>query len=209
MKTKKLDVSTLIASIIEDTIDVAVTKAAIDEHGGTLTSYLTWLVSRILNYIKYFNNLKEDTNKAFAEGVSLDELFIIDEFAEFIQPRSIRYDASDKETVDLRLRDDKVEDESLLNEAEWVKLQNKFRSLYKMKTDDRTQSIASLRRHVSLGDVIKKVSINEKVRIFEVDGSYIPIPVNTALGCLFTDDYFNSDIDKVLRNWVRKKFNNT
>lgn len=156
-----------------------------------------YVIPRYMKYIYYFGSITEFQTRIL--GKDFDEIFILEEFAPFIPPLTVRYVPSLYWATDL-LKRCSVDDSSLEYE-EFVRLQNHIRRWFKKDAQSGLVSLASIKVHKSLNDVLPLVVYKGKVSYD--DKAFVPLEIyDAAMGNLFEADYFNAKADKVLRQFI-------
>lgn len=164
-------------------------------------------LTKIFQYISLFNNLPELTVTTFAEGRPLDQIEVIDEFADFIYPEAVRLDPTDLRTDNLIVRNPQSEMPADYTYLDWLNLQMTFRSWYKSGFSDGVKSLASLRSPKSLMDALpigsfKKEDGENDIRA--LDDVFIPLPLKPELAVIYRKDYLNSTTDAMIIDWIAR-----
>lgn len=156
-----------------------------------------WVISKYFEYIKYFNTITEYQTRIM--GKELDEINVLNEFVPFITPRTVRYVPSLYWSTDLLKRDNS--NGSACDFEEFIRLQNHIRRWFKKDAQSEVTSLATLKVHKSLADVLPYVAYKGKVSYD--DKAFVPLEIYDAcLGHLFETDYFNTKATKVLSQFI-------
>lgn len=152
-------------------------------------------VSLLFSYIQFFNSLPEDT--VIIDGHPIEDWKILNEFKDFLVPNSVRYESGNRTYVDLLIRETY---EFTPNFNEYSDLISRFRNFFKKDANDQFVSLASIRINRSFEEVRHLITLHDMVRY--MDNPYIPIQVLNGVECLFSNFYFNSDIEQVVQHYV-------
>lgn len=152
-------------------------------------------VEKIFEYINFFNSLPEDTT--IIDCHPIEDWKILNEFKDFIIPNSIRYESGNRTYVDLLCRSSSDLKPSFNDYSDLI---SRFRNFFKKDANDQFVTLASLRINRSFEEVRQLLSISGRVRY--MDNPYIPIEVNNEIVCLFSDYYFNSDVEQIVQHYV-------
>jgi hypothetical protein len=165
-------------------------------------------VNVVMNYIEFFNSL--DEFKTSIDGRVFSDVMILNEFAPWILPRSVRFDPSNISTKDLLVRP--VIDDFKFNYEEYVLACNNIRRCFKSDISGNVTNLDSLRIHKSLNDVMPYITIEMKdvphddefpvYGVRYMNTSFIPIEVDSSLECLFRNDYFNAEANILIADYI-------
>lgn len=156
-------------------------------------------IESIIGLIDYLNNWMGDEDVEIWPGHTIDEVLIPREFADFVYPATIRYDASDRRTANLLVRD-KSDNLCPKTYQEYMDACDAFRGNFKRDASSDMVSVASLRKHVNLSDVDDRISINGRVSYY--NSFFVPIPVKDISVLFEADRYLNDTASAVLEDYV-------
>lgn len=156
-----------------------------------------YVIGEILDYIEYFNTIGEFDVKAL--DVELNQINVPSELAWLVTERLVRLDPSNYWTKQILIYDvEKQHDKSL---AEWNLLCNHFRRFYKRDAVSDMVTLDSLKKSVSIADVLPRVCCNNKVAY--QDKAFVPVDVEAkAVKGLFEPEYFNQSASFVLKRYI-------
>lgn len=167
---------------------------------------LSEAISDILNVINRVNQLgMYDSTIPEWDNRSIDEIEIPSEFSQFVLPSSVRMNAGDIRSKELLV---KPSESKLSNDLTFFKFNtsvSKLRSVMKRDAKDGLVTIGSLRKAVSLSDVLDRFFIVKKGRIFAKLSSdtTLPLELDGNLDCLFEDDYYNTrDLSRIIEDFT-------
>lgn len=156
-----------------------------------------WVISKYFEYINYFNSITEFQTRIMDK--ELEEIQILNEFVPFITPRTVRYVPSLYWSNDLLKRTSS--NGNACDYEEFVKLQNHIRRWFKREAQSELTSLATLKVHKSLADVLPYAAYKGKVSYD--DKAFVPLEIYDAcLGHLFAPDYFNTKVATVLTQFI-------
>jgi ribosomal protein S19 len=156
-----------------------------------------YVIPRYMKYIHYFNSITEFQTRIM--GKEFSEIQILNEFIPFVTPLTVRYVPSLYWSTDLLKRDSSNGDG--LDYEEFIRLSNHIRRWFKKDASSETTSLASIKVHKSLADVLPCVVYKKQVSYD--DKAFVPLEIyDAALGHLFDADYFNAKAIKVLTQFI-------
>lgn len=174
------------------------------------------MVTEIVNYIDYFNTINEFDSYVF-DYQAMDIVMIPNEFVPFIYPRTVKYIPGLRQSTDLLYRQGLPMNFTPVF-SEWVDLCVTWRGLFKKDFNSDVSSLASIKVDKALTDVLDKAVYFDMV---EEDGTYsivndednmgelryetspyIPIPLIPITADLYRNDYYNSDFEKIVRDYL-------
>lgn len=156
-----------------------------------------YVIPRYFKYLSYFNTVTENQTRILDE--SFDNILILNEFKDFVIPRTVRYIPSLYWSADL-LKRTGVNGNGL-DIDEFIKLSNHIRRWFKKDARSEVTSLSALKVNASLADVLANVAY--KGRVSYNDKAFVPLEIYDAcLGYLFEPDYFNTKADKVLEKYI-------
>lgn len=172
--------------------------------GNNTDKEVASIVEELLEYVDLFNSL--DSEATALDGYSLTDLTIINEFAQFIQPASIRFNISTYLTQELKAN---VDSNFKFNKLAFEECQSKFRNLFKKDAVTDRTSVSDLRKHVNLTDIIDKVAypcIQKQDSYMFVsrylNEAYIPYFISLDLSLLFKEGYYNSNSRMMIKDYL-------
>lgn len=180
------------------------------------------LVDRIVGSINYFNSFDEFHYSLEDDAhTSFDKIPILNEFKDFVLPRSVRFEPGNLKTKDLLLRPILDDEEGRRSKDAAKKVSGKFKfDFYSYMMD-----IHNFRRHfkkdansdVAMLDVLKKhISFTEALEhiyVEDADGNkfvksgidaILPYRLKDDFLNLFEDGYFDSSYDTCVINYMHR-----
>lgn len=167
------------------------------------------IMNKMFAYIDFINAQKADeTDKVF--GKDIDKVFIIDEFKDFILPKSVRFKAGNYLCQDLLIRPVLVgSDVTNFSLDDWINVQAEYRGLFKSDISSNITTLNNLRLEFSVSDIEARMAVN--IHVEGTDNSilschyvgepFIPIAIN-LLDQFYKLPYFNASADEVLADYV-------
>lgn len=166
----------------------------------------------IFSYMDFYNTIDEETDSILDDRgnvKSLDNIYILNEFKDWIYPLSIRYNPSDRKTVDLLIRDE-FDEKFKFKYSDYLDACARFRGLFKssIESNQNMTALSTLRMHKSLSEVLNQMmvrlndSANSPMVVVYQGGPFIPIPVRSVVRGLFREDYFNSTSNNVINDYL-------
>lgn len=169
-------------------------------------SELSQAVSDILTVIQRVNQLgMYDTTIPEWDNRSIDEIEIPSEFSQMVLPSSVRFNAGDIRSKELLV---KPAESKLPNDLSFFRFNtsvSKLRSVMKRDSRDGLVTIGSLRKAVSLSDVIDRFFVVRKNKIMAKLSSdtNLPIELIDDVDHLFEDDFYNTrDVNRVIEDFT-------
>lgn len=159
------------------------------------------LISRIIDYINYFNTLPEHTTQVF--GIPLDKVTIINEFKDFLYPLAVRVDILDRRGKNLLSIDRNPSDTvNTYNYAEFMNLQVKFRNYLRKDPNADITTLASAMKQINLFDMISHASCGSRC-VPSADVFYpIPLKPEVATTLFESDLYFIINDSSIINEFV-------
>lgn len=221
-------------SILEEKFKTEFLKMAESNRKISNPQELKGDVDYIFDAIEYFNAFDEySTCLDDTARTEFDKVPILNEFKDFILPRSVRFEPSNLRTRDLLVRSEvELNDDGEVVSPIIIKSNPKFRFVmkdYMKKIDDFRRHfkrdaksdfiyLSELKKHVSFQDVLGMTYVtviysegegkNKKETKYNylksgVD-SIIPIKLIDGIEIFFEDSYFDSDYDTCVYNYMHK-----
>lgn len=168
------------------------------------------VITAIIPYLRLFNSLEARTTWVEEMKCSTIEIQILNEFAPFILPASVKFNPSSDNSVDLLLRENFNSDEGLGSKTkysieEFERLQSHIRRWWNRSGRENTVSLASLRTDKSLADVLPRVVVEDGVAYSDTPF----VPLNLVDEGRFMENFFNeyeytANARKVLVRFISK-----
>lgn len=200
--------------------------ATVNRRISTGEKEIPHLIKDILTDIDYFNSFDEFHHSLEDNAHTLFEnVPILNEFKDFITPRSVRLEPGNLRTTDLLVRpkapekmyewrgkynkgSQKIEPEEFeyeFNLAKYMINIADFRHYYKKDANSDTTSLENLKRHVSLTEALDSIYILSEGVKYVKSGIESCIPYKIVnLSALFEDGYFDSSYDVSVINYMHK-----
>jgi len=166
-------------------------------------NYVKDVCERLFKYVQLFNEMPEDNVILWRRPIA--DIHIINEFASFVLPSSMRIDAADRSWTNLLdmpkcLKESEVKS---LTYDDFMNCQIKFRNLFKKSVNDNFSTLADRRKPVNLSDNINYLSVNGKS--YNFGDAYVPLPVVKEVGYFdHLNMHWNISSDEILSEFVSK-----
>lgn len=160
-------------------------------------------VNSLMRYIKLFNSTGAYDNRIL--GRDFSEIDVIDEFAIFLTPRSVRLTASDLNNTDLLVRTEKDPvDAATLSYEDFVNLQLKFRGYFKKDSKVDVTNLATVKVDESLTNILPRaaVEVEGDLMVRYVSEPFIPIVLSREVSYFYRNEYFNSTAEQVVADYL-------
>lgn len=182
----------------------AVCKSAFAQKRVSNGFGLVEVVVSLFDYFSYFNTLTPDDTVVSMQSIkSLDDIYIPSEFKSFITPTSVKMIAGNRRLPEmLKLQPpthNKVKDYSYY---EYVQLVDKFRSYFKKDGSTDVVTLSSLKKEVSLMDVLSISCISGCVNYDSEP--YYPVFLNDWMECVIGSSFLQDDADTMIRDFCAK-----
>lgn len=164
-------------------------------------------IKYILNSIEYFNSFGEYNQVLDDPQVTrFSDVPILNEFKDFVFPRSVRFEPGNLRTKDLLIRPAK--DESFkFDFPQYIIMIDDFRRYYKSDSKSNVTDLATLKRHVSFNEILPLTWVESNGHRFMYTGTDVALPVNidtSFYSSMFEDSLFDSDFDSCIYNYMHK-----
>lgn len=163
-------------------------------------------IDYIFKSIDYFNSFDEYHH--VIEDVHFTEfkdIPILNEFKDFILPRSIRYEPVNLRTKDVLVRP-KSPDKFKFDISKYhIEIDN-FRRYFKKDAKSEFVTLEDLKKHISLSEAIDRMFITVESDKYVKSGAnaFIPIELSTDLSNILDDSYFDTNYDKCVFDYMHK-----
>lgn len=153
---------------------------------------ISQVINTIMATINYFNSLDEHDSVVWGHH-SFDEIDVPEEFAQFVRPASVRYEALNFSCQNLV---DQTSCDKITDYSDYLDAIAKLRGFFKLSSNDGMVRLSSCRTWVALNDVLPYASIGGNVRAG--DKPHLPLPIK---GCenLFKSHYYNVSEEDMLK----------
>lgn len=179
-------------------------KSALSQKKVSRADELHEVIVRLFDYFTFFNNVSEDDTVVDLGSIkTLDQILIPNEFKEFIYPASVKIVAGNRRMPDLLQLPPNVS--NLVTEfrySDYINLLDKFRSYFKKDANSDMVTLSSIKRSVSLMDVLSIVSVTGKVN-YDSD-PYYPITLNDVLGQIVGGSFLQDDADIMITDYCAR-----
>jgi uncharacterized protein YkvS len=155
------------------------------------------LVGEMLQFIDYVNSLPEYTEYIW-DNKSLSDIYVLDEFKDFIMPETVRVDANSLRTPELLIRERDVKN-PFNDYLSYITACDIIRGWFKKDAHTDITPITSLRRRVNLNDITEIISVNGLVK--SSDKVFVAIPV-IDLTNIYGVRTFTESADIVLDDYI-------
>lgn len=156
------------------------------------------VVDELFRYVEYFNSVDEYTTLIFDKPIS--DIIIIKELSHFIIPASVRIDSADKGWKDLLLRCEKPAESEKLSLNRFYDLQMQFRGFFKRGMFEDNMSLAELKKHYNLVDMLPLASIGGKV--WYKGNPFMPIMLNDKVDFIDRGLHYIVAEDEVIMDFI-------
>lgn len=182
----------------------SVCKSALAQKKVSNGAGLVDVIVSLFDYFSYFNTLTPDDTVVSMQSIkSLDDIMIPNEFKSFITPTSVKMIAGNRRLPEmLKLQPathNRVKDYSYY---EYVQLVDKFRSYFKKDGTTDVTSLSSLKKEVSLMDVLSTACISGCVNYDSEP--YYPIFLNDWMEYVIGSSFLQDDADAMIRDYCAK-----
>lgn len=174
-----------------------------DEKGD----YVERTLISILDYIDYFNALGEYAVQVF--DIPLEEIPILNEFKDFVLPKSVKINAADLDCVEMLIQPD-IKVKKGMNYADYLNKLMDFRSLFKEDISNNVVKLSDLRKAVSwseIRDVACYQFESDEGKVFfahEGDNPFVPIQLTPTMAGTMKSRYFNITLNEMLDDYLEK-----
>lgn len=168
----------------------------------------------IFDHLNYINSISEYDYQIYDRP--LDEVFVINEFKDFVRPKSVKLDASSPHCVEMLTM---IHCNQVLNYHDWVNLQAEFRGWFKSDLAQNITKISDLKKCVSWSEIrhmasyVVLVEENDDPKDTDIqiitksgDSPFYPIRLNCDMFKYFRSRYFDclesEEIEDYLDNWL-------
>lgn len=169
------------------------------------------IVKIICDHIDYFNSLATDT--CMIADHQLSDWVILNEFADFIYPNSIRYESGNRIYVDLL---DRTQVKGFKPDYQkYLMALSRFRGLFKRDALSEITNLANLRMDKSFEEVRARICVNcsaanvvtkskdkssELVRYLDIP--FYPIPVKGLFNFVDASIYFTASKTDIINDYI-------
>lgn len=170
------------------------------------------IVSKIIDHIRYFNSLEADT--AMIDNHPLADWVVLNEFAQFIYPNSVRYESGNRIYKDLLSRPEAKEGFKV-NFQEYIMALSRFRGLFKKDALTEVTNLSNLivdksfeevRPYISVStstsDILVTPENDNKNMVRYLDNPFVPIPVKGLFNFVDASIYFTASYTDVLLDYI-------
>lgn len=190
--------------IAEYSLLKSIYKSALSQKKVSNASGLQETIVKLFDYFRLFNTLSQDDTVICMETVkSLDDIAIPNEFKDFITPTSVKLIAGNRRLPEMLkptvLVSNLVEKYSYY---EYVQLVDRFRSYFKKDGSSDVCSLASLKKELSLMDVLSISSVSGCVN-YDSD-PYYPIFLKEFMEYVIGSSFLQDDADAMIKDYCAK-----
>ena len=160
-------------------------------------------VTDIFKAINIINSLEE--RAVMINGIYLSDIFVIDEFKDFIMPAAVKFDPSDLNSVNLL---PKQVSNDTFDYEEFINAQLRLRSWFRSDVKSGTTSISELRKVISLYDAFPSAcfTVDANIMCRAEDKPYVPIKLLDHLSHMYRKSFFNTSVEEMLNDYVNQMF---
>lgn len=161
------------------------------------------VVNKLFSYVEKFNSLGAYDVRVLNREVQ--DILIVDEFARFITPRTIRDTISDLNSTDILVRPKWNDiDDIVLSYDDFMNYQIKFRGFFKKDIKESMSNLATIKADETISNISSRfaVQIGDQLRCRHIDQPYIPIIVDPRYAFLKREEYFNSTSEELLTDYL-------
>lgn len=170
------------------------------------------IVSKIINHIRYFNSLEADV--AIIDNHPLSDWVILNEFAQFVYPNSVRYESGNRIYRDLLFRPE-AKESFKVDFQEYIMALSRFRGLFKKDALSEITNLSNLRVDKSFEEIRPFISVStstsdilvtpendNKNMVRYLDNPFIPVPVKGLFNFVDASIYFTASYTDVVLDFI-------
>jgi hypothetical protein len=151
-------------------------------------------------FISYFNSLDEYDNSVF-NNIPLQDVKVLNEFADFITPSAVRFDTADLRSKNLVITE--IVKDAHYDYGEYINLCDIIRGLFKKDATSDVSSLADLKKSQSLTSVIDRASnmIDGTHLVNYGTQMYYPIRLKD-ISTLYENRHFNANESDLVSDYL-------
>lgn len=161
------------------------------------------IISTIFKGIDSINSVEEKA--VMINGIRLDDIFIINEFKDFIKPSAVKFDPTDLNSVNLLIKESVTES---FDYDGFVNAQLQLRSWFRSDCKSNVTPVSELRKVVSLYDIFPFASftVGSDILCRADDKPFVPIRLLDHLSHMYRKSFYNLSVEEMLEDYVSDMF---